>query len=104
MTTYSVPGVFNVLDYFMVAGPTGGAAANATALQSAIDAAQASGNPNGAIILIPSYSLDESGDRQYGPYQIACPGTQTSAVKIPNTGGATPILICGASEVSFHAK
>ncbi len=68
---------------------------NALALQAAIDAAQASGNPNGAIVLIPSYSLDESGDPQYGAYQIACPGTQTSAVKIPNTGGATPILICG---------
>ena len=45
--------------------------------------------------MIPSYSLDESSDPQYGAYQIACPGTQTSAVKIPNTGGATPILICG---------
>jgi hypothetical protein len=83
MTTYSVPGVFNVLDYFMVAGPTGGAAANATALQSAIDAAQASGNPNGAIILIPSYSLDESGDRQYGPYQIASPAPRPQPSRFP---------------------
>ncbi len=97
MTDYSTPGIFNVLDNGMVAGPVSfaQAQANAGSLQAAIDAAQASGNPNGAIILIPSYSLDESGDPQYGPYQIACPGTQTSAVKIPNIGGATPILICG---------
>ncbi len=42
MTTYSGPGVFNVLDYLMVAGPSGIGSDNATFLQNAIDAAQAS--------------------------------------------------------------
>ena len=97
MTDYSAPGIFNVLDNGMHAGTTGlgPAQSNALALQAAIDAAQASDNPNGAIVLVPSFSLDSTGHPEYKDYQIACPPSQTSAVKIPNTGGATPILICG---------
>jgi hypothetical protein len=37
VTDYSVPGIFNVLDYGMHAGPLAGAQANATALQGAIE-------------------------------------------------------------------
>ncbi len=50
MTAYSTPGVFNALDpeFGMSTSPVS-ASANATALQAAIDAAQASGNPNGAM-------------------------------------------------------
>lgn len=97
MTDFSAPGVFNALDYGMAAGTTGLLAAqnNAKFLQEAIDAAQASGNPNGAVVLIPSFSLDSMGDRQYKAYEIACQTGDTSAVKIPNMGSATPILICG---------
>ncbi len=95
MTLLSQPGIFNALDSTFAGGMSPAyidGTLNALALQAAIDAAQASGNPSGAIVLIPSFGL---GDEPYGAYQIACRGTQTSAVNIPNTGGATPILICG---------
>jgi hypothetical protein len=101
MTTYSEPGIFNVLDYSMTAGGTsvGDGQANAEALQLAINDAQASGNPHGAIVLIPSFSLDPAtGAPQYGAYPIACPPDQTSAVVVPDTGNPTPILICGTGE------
>ena len=97
MTTYSEPGIFNALDNW---GPGFGMstlpadpANNALALQAAIDAAQASGNPNGAIVLIPSYSLDPTtGEPQYGAYPIVCPLGETAAIRIPNLGlGAPPI-------------
>jgi hypothetical protein len=94
VTDYSAPGIFNVLDYGMIAGPVTFPVAqnNAKFLQQAIDAAQASGNPNGAVVLIPSFSVDPT---TYKAYQIACQTGDTSAVKIPNMGGATSILICG---------
>jgi hypothetical protein len=100
MTLFSQPGIFNALDVTFAGGMSTADTAgitNALALQAAIDAAQASGNPNGAIVLIPSYSLDSMGDRQYGPYLIAF-STGTTAINIPDTGGATPILICGTGE------
>jgi hypothetical protein len=100
MTTYSQPGIFNALDATFAGGMTtapADPADNAKALQAAVDAAQASGNPNGAIVLIPSYSLDPTtGEPQYGNYPIACPPGETAAIRIPNIGLRTPpILICG---------
>jgi hypothetical protein len=97
VTNYSAPGIFNVLDYGMIAGPVSflDAQNNTKFFQQAIDAAQASSNPNGAIVLIPSFSLDSTGDPVYKAYELACQTGDTSAVKIPNIGGATPILICG---------
>jgi hypothetical protein len=100
MTTYSQPGIFNALDATFAGGMQAGTGAsplqNASALQAAIDAAQASSNPNGAIVLIPSYSVDPTGNNVYGDYLIQCPDGQSSAIKIPNIGLRTPpILICG---------
>jgi hypothetical protein len=77
MTTYSQPGIFNALDATFAGGMQAGTGAsplqNASALQAAIDAAQASSNPNGAIVLIPSYSVDPTGNNVYGDYLTQCP-------------------------------
>jgi hypothetical protein len=100
MTLFSQPGIFNALDVTFAGGMSTADTAgitNALALQATIDAAQASANPNGAIVLIPSFSLDSTGNKQYGAYPIAF-STGTTAINIPNTGGATPILICGTGE------
>jgi hypothetical protein len=108
MTTYSRAGIFNALDYGVTAGPLTSAQRkiNATNFQHAIDATQASGNPNGAIVLFPSYSIDPiTGDPVYGNYEFESPaGAGTSAIEIPNTGSATPILICGTggTQLSMH--
>lgn len=97
MIKYSQPGIFNALDDWGAGGmsTTNLGPANAAALQAAIDAAQSSGNPNGAIVLIPAFSLSATGQNQYGSYLIACQGGQTSAIKISNTGSTTPVLLCG---------
>jgi len=100
MTLFSQPGIFNALDVTFAGGMSTADTAginNALALQATIDAAQASDNPNGAIVLIPSFSLDSSSAPQYGAYPIAF-STGTTAINIPNAGGATPILICGTGE------
>jgi hypothetical protein len=68
MTDYSQPGIFNALDYGM--RPDYDGLTNAAALQSAIDAAQTSSNPNGAIVLIPSFYDDGEGTIKYGSYAI----------------------------------
>src|SRR5579863_4872284 len=88
---YSQPGIFNALDYGM--SPANSGLANATALQEAINAAQGSMNPNGAIVLIPSF--DGATPPNYGPYKIAVTPS-APAIFVPKTGGAfTPLLICG---------
>ncbi len=88
---YSQPGIFNALDYGM--SPANSGSANATALQNAINAAQGSMNPNGAIVLIPSF--DGATPPNYGPYKIAVTPS-APAIFVPKTGGAfTPLLICG---------
>jgi hypothetical protein len=92
MTDYSQPGIFNALDYGM--SPANYGTANAIALQDAINAAQQSGNPNGAIVLIPSF--DGASPPNYGPYDIAVPiVTPLTAISISDTGYPCPLLICG---------
>src|SRR5579862_9245815 len=96
--SYSQPGIFNVLDYGMIAGDPSYAVQNAEALQAAIDAAQASGNPGGGIVLIPSWSETLSGE-EYGPYYIA-PYIGSSIITIPDPNpsvdvASQPLLICG---------
>jgi parallel beta-helix repeat protein len=68
---------------------------NANALQAAIDAAQNSSNPNGAIVLIPSF--DGQSPPNYGPYAIAVPDSLSAAVTIPESSAysTSPLLICG---------
>jgi parallel beta-helix repeat protein len=72
-------------------------AANAAALQAAIHAAQidsGSGNPNGAIVLIPSFGVDSEGANVYGSYNIEA--TSSPAITIPEMGdNASPLLIMG---------
>jgi hypothetical protein len=95
--TYSQPGIFNALDDWGAGfgmSPTNTAADNALALQATIHAAQiggSSGNPNGAIVLIPSFAVDSAGANVYGNYNI-------EAITIPQTGSgdnASPLLIMG---------
>jgi hypothetical protein len=99
MTTFSEPGIFNVLDdlglgWGMIPGPTGDPVKNAQALQYAIDLAQASGASNGAMILLPSFY--DGSYMDYGDYRIAVKHTgDTAAIKIPNTGSSTALLIVG---------
>jgi Right handed beta helix region len=100
---YSQPGIFNVLDYggMVPNNPLPLAAqANAATLQNAINYAQASGaNPDGAIVLIPSYagSVD---DPEYGPYYIDTSELPNSTITIaPSSGGANmPLLVMGTGE------
>jgi Right handed beta helix region len=93
MSVFSIPGVFNVLDFRMATNTGGGdPVLNAGYLQNAINAAQASGNPSGAIILIPSYSLSASGENAYGYYPL-----DTSGAPITISGNV-PLLICGTGE------
>jgi len=93
VSDYSGPGIFNVLDYNMRttgATPPRTADENRIALQSAIDAAQASLNPNGAIVLIPSFSISEDGETEYGNYLLSGP------INVSASGYAdSPLLICG---------
>ncbi len=93
--TYSQPGIFNALDDWGAGfgmSPTNSGSDNAAALQATIDAAQingGSGNPNGAIVLIPSFAVDSEGANVYGNYNI-------EAITIPETGNnASPLLIMG---------
>jgi parallel beta-helix repeat protein len=96
--SYSSPGIFNALDDWggvdggMKLGVAGTIAGNASALQATIDAAQSSGNPCGAIVLIPSVNKFDS---QVGAYSIG--GAAGSAViTIPASGYPdSPLLICG---------
>lgn len=94
MTDYSQPGIFNALDYGM--RPDYDGLTNAAALQSAIDAAQTSGNPNGAIVLIPSFYDDGEGTIKYGSYAIEQSAPGFPAITIPaSIAGVegTPLLI-----------
>jgi hypothetical protein len=93
--TYSQPGIFNALDDLGAGfgmSPANSAADNAAALQAAIHQAQingGSGNPNGAIVLIPSFAVDSEGANVYGNYNI-------EPIMIPETGdNASPLLIMG---------
>lgn len=88
---YSQPGIYNVLDYGM--SPAASGLDNATALQRAIDDAQNADNPNGAMILIPSF--DGASPPNYGAYQIDIP-LLGPAITIPVSGYSTcPLFICG---------
>jgi hypothetical protein len=90
---YSQPGIYNVLDYGM--SPAASGSSNAEALQAAIDDAQNSYNPDGAIVLIPSF--DGASPPNYGPYQIEIP-YPSPAITIPGSEyNATNLLICGTS-------
>jgi hypothetical protein len=90
MADLSAPGIFNASDYGMYPGNT--PALNTGALQAAIDAAQFSGNPNGAVVLIPSFDDPAS----YGNYELESVGG-TPAITIPGGAGYddAPLLICG---------
>lgn len=94
MTAYSSPGIFNVLDYGMRTNSSGiSGAANASNLQSAINAAEATGTS--AVILIPSFSVNpSSGASEYGYYPI---DTYTFGAPITISGGQD-ILICGTGQ------
>ncbi len=93
MTAFSQPGIFNALDYGMRPDYTG--FVNAAALQAAIDAAQVPANPNGAIVLIPSFYDDGEGTIIYGDYQIEA--TTDTAITIPDVASMQnqPLLIMG---------
>jgi len=69
MVDFAGPGILNAADYGMYPGNI--AADNGSALQQAIDAAQASSNPNGAIVVIPSFTEQLSGPYYYGNYAVA---------------------------------
>jgi hypothetical protein len=95
----SQPGIFNVLDYGMVSGNAVLAASNALALQAAINDAQGSsvvgGNSQGALVLIPSYSVTEMGEPQYGPYFIDPSELDNGSITIPDGGASSALLIMG---------
>jgi len=95
--TYSQPGIFNALDDWGAGfgmSPTNSGPDNAAALQATINAAQASSNSNGAIVLIPSFAVDSEGANVYGSYPIAA--ASIPAITIPDTGyNANPLLIMG---------
>jgi hypothetical protein len=102
----SQPGIFNAIDmwdltYGMVAGDSHPATAqkNARALQAAINAAQSTApNPNGAIVLIPSYSGTVDAP-VYGPYYIDTSGVMAGMITIPIMDGqSAPLLIMGTGE------
>jgi parallel beta-helix repeat protein len=98
VATYSQPGVFNALDYGLRTSGFFGVNAvnNAISLQNAINAALASANPSGAIVLIPSYSINPStGANEYGAYPIDTSTAQQGPITV---SGSQPILICGTGE------
>jgi hypothetical protein len=96
--TYSQPGIYNVLDYGMIAGDSSPSVAqsNAQILQEVINLAQVDDNVGGAIILIPSYS-EGSILPEYGPYYLE-PYMGNIIAAIPEGISSTmgyPLLICG---------
>ncbi len=97
MTTYSQPGIFNVLDpeYGMLPGSSVDPSDNQAALQNAINAAIAAG---GGTVLIPSEYEGVSGYNIVGPINIGVEGNAAPAsVRIvgtaQDTGSATPLLL-----------
>jgi parallel beta-helix repeat protein len=98
MTSYSQPGIVFATDNLGLGygmSPTNLPLQNAKALQKAIDTAQAMANPNGAMVVIPSFAGTPSSPI-YGSYQIEVPPLASAAVNIPDTGSsASPLLICG---------
>jgi hypothetical protein len=87
--TYSQPGIFNALDDWGAGfgmSPANTGFQNAAALQAAINSAQTLDNPNGAIVLIPSFAVDSEGTNVYGNYNIEA--TSGPAITIPLTAGA----------------
>ncbi|MGP8102002.1 MAG: right-handed parallel beta-helix repeat-containing protein [Candidatus Cybelea sp.] len=99
--TYSQPGIFNALDDWGAGfgmSPANDGFQNAAALQAAINAAQIntpSSNPNGAIVLIPSFAVDNSGDNIYGDYALAVSDPAVPVITVPDGGNASPLLIMG---------
>ena len=91
---FSTPGIFNVLDpaYGMIIN--GDPVRNAAALQAAIDAAQASGNPYGAIVLIPSTDPGATTPYSNYPIGVGTGGSTVIAIPAPSYTNA-PLLICG---------
>jgi Right handed beta helix region len=104
---YSQPGIFNVLDYGMVPNKSDALTAenNALALQATIDAAQAfcnspSGQPCGAIILIPSNDTvpiegSPGSDGEGGVYYIAVPSALPSLAAAVTITCPCPLLLLG---------
>lgn len=88
---YSQPGIVNVLDNGWMS-PTYSGSDNFAGLQSAINYAQATDNPDGAIVLIPAF--DGADPPNYGPYEITIPSGKSIA--IPNS--SCPLLICGTGQ------
>jgi hypothetical protein len=96
---YSAPGIFNAADDW--GGIDGGMSSgksnvqNQSALQAAIDAAQASANPCGAIVLIPS--IDQLGSPPtFDAYPIGSSSATGPVITIPASGYPdSPLLICG---------
>lgn len=85
-TLYSIPGIYNVLDYSVGPGQT---AVNNTANMATV-ISHAVSDTNGAMILFPT--VDGSGFS--GPYQFST--TSGTIMAIPGVGGTTqPLLICG---------
>jgi parallel beta-helix repeat protein len=97
---YSSPGIFNALDDWGAGFGMGQGRSNtdnASAMQAAIDAAQASGNPCGAIVLIPS--ANQLGSLpEFGAYPIGGAAGST-IITIPASGYPdSPLLICGTGK------
>ncbi len=102
MSNYSQPGIINALDYGMVPNDPTKASANATALQKAINAAQAScsnagGATYGATVLIPSNDTvpGGTGNGDGGVYYIAA--NQITGAPAVAISCAYPMLITGTS-------
>jgi parallel beta-helix repeat protein len=85
------PGIF-LVDGLSTAPGSGGS--NASILQATIDLAQASGNPSGAIVLIPSFASGSGGG---GTAYPLAPPSGTTIITIPGGSGyeSSPLLICG---------
>ncbi len=101
---YSAPGIFNVLDpqfgMLLSGDPTSSAVGNATALQAAINAAQASGNPCGAIVLIPSvdqFAIPLANGIGFYPIRASEGGSSVITIPAPSHPDA-PLLICGTGD------
>ncbi|HZY97737.1 MAG TPA: hypothetical protein VFE35_11630 [Candidatus Cybelea sp.] len=101
MTNYSQPGIINALDYGMVPNDRTKAASNATALQNAINAAQAScasaNNASyGATVVIPSNDAvpPGGGNGDGGIYYIASPPSPIHPPAVSITC-VYPLLITG---------
>lgn len=97
---YSVPGIFNALDNWGAGfgmSPSNTPTENASALQATVNAAQASGNPCGAIVLIPS--VNQFAAPPYGAYPIGAPEGGVAVITIPASGHPdSPLLICGTGD------